>query len=358
MTAAALLSLSILALALMVCLWLVTEPLRAGAPSDPDAPAREGLEAERDRLYTELATLTDERRRPDLERRAALTLRALDALPPAPRPERGGDGRRGRQWALTALGLSALLVGAGAVTFVPRWQLAALPAGEAANVQAVLNLPALRARAERTRTAPDYLAWGRAAFDTSAYDQAVSAYGNTLKLNPRQPEALRRLGILLLTRGEQGGAAPSAGDAAQAALLIRTAAQLAPQEPESQLLLGFALARFGQDQEALRALERYRTLDPQGRDADELISAIRARQTDSDPGLRVYAANCASCHGPAGGGGIGPSLRESVLSRDALRQVTVQGKGAMPGFPQIRGQDLEALLDLLEGWQPGKAAAP
>ncbi|PTA67289.1 c-type cytochrome [Deinococcus arcticus] len=347
MTAAALLSLSVLALTLLLCLWLVLSPLRAGAPEDPDAAERARLDAERERLYTQLQTLDDEAARPALERRAALTLRALDALPPAPRA-----GARLRPLALGTLALAALAVGAGALTVIPRWQLAALNAAEAQNVQATLALPALKTRAERTRQNADYLAWGKAAFDSGRYDEAVSAYGNALKLNPRQPEALRRLGILLLTRGERGSEAPSAQDATQAALLIRTAAQLAPNEAESQLLLGFALARFGEDDGALRALERYRTLDPQGRDADELITAIRARQNESDPGLRVYAANCASCHGPSGGGGVGPSLRQSVLSRDALRQITVQGKGAMPAFPNIRGAELEALLDLLESWQP------
>ncbi|WP_221090587.1 c-type cytochrome [Deinococcus aquaedulcis] len=343
----AVLSVGLLALVLLACLWLVLGPLRAGAPEDPDAAERARLEAERERLYAQLQTLGDEAARPGLERRAALTLRALDALPPVPR-----SGRRVRPLALGLLAVATLAVGAGALTFIPRWQLAALNPAEALNLQATLSLPTLKARAERTRQNADYLAWGKAAFDSGRYDEAVSAYGNALKLNPRQPEALRRLGILLLTRGERGGQAPSAQDATQAALLIRTAAQLAPQEPESQLLLGFALARFGQDEDALRALERYRTLDPQGRDADELITAIRARQNETDPGLRVYAANCASCHGPSGGGGVGPSLRESVLSRDALRQITLQGKGAMPGFPNLRGAELEALLNLLEGWQP------
>ncbi|MCD0163174.1 c-type cytochrome, partial [Deinococcus sp. 6YEL10] len=222
---------------------------------------------------------------------------------------------------------------------------------EAANVQATLRLPGLKAQAEQTGAATDYLAWGKAAFDSSRYDQAVTAYGNALKLDPRQPEALRRLGILLLTRGEQTGQTLSAEDAQRAALLIRTGAQLAPDEPESQLLLGFALARFGQDDQALAALERYRTLDPSGRDADDLITAIRARQNDSDPALRVYAASCASCHGPSGGGGIGPSLRDSALTREAARQVIVQGQGAMPAYPDLKTDDLNALLDLLEGWQ-------
>ena len=79
----------LLALVALACVWLVTEPLRTRTPDDPDAPERARLGAERDRLYAEIAALTDETRRPDLERRAALALRGLDALPPAPRARRG-----------------------------------------------------------------------------------------------------------------------------------------------------------------------------------------------------------------------------------------------------------------------------
>jgi cytochrome c-type biogenesis protein CcmH len=342
-------SVVLLALIGAAALWLVLEPLlRRAAPEDPDAPERARLSAERDRLYGELNALEDEARRPDLERRAALTLRALDALPPASTGQNPG---RSRTLALTGVGVAALLTVAGAVTFIPRWQLASLEGGEAGKVQAVLRLPGLKATAQRTGKNGDYLAWGRAAFDSANYDEAVSAYGNALKLDPRQPEALRRLGILLLTRGEQTGTPMGAEDAQRAALLIRTAAQLAPDEPESQLLLGFALSRFGQDQEALAALERYRTLDPAGRDADDVITALRARLNQSDPALKLYAANCASCHGASGAGGIGPSLRASTLSRAALRSVIVNGKGAMPAYPRLSDAELKLLLDLIEKWQ-------
>ncbi|MDL2345442.1 c-type cytochrome, partial [Deinococcus sp. MIMF12] len=240
----------------------------------------------------------------------------------------------------------------GAVTFVPRWQLAALSPREAQTVQNSLALPELRRRAEASRAVPDYLAWGRAAFDSALYDEASTAYAAALRLDPRQPEALRRLGILLLTRAERGGGELGEEEAGQAFLLVRTAAGLAPDDAESQLFLGFALVRFGQDEAALAALERYRTLNPSGRDADETITAIRARQNESDPGLRVYAASCASCHGANGGGGaLGPSLRVSNLSRDGLRQIILQGKGAMPAYPDLGTDDLNALLDVLERWQ-------
>ncbi|WP_309573511.1 c-type cytochrome [Deinococcus sp.] len=338
-------SVILLGVIVLVALWLVVEPLRRGQVADPEASQRSELTSERDRLYAELAGPVEEARRPDLERRAARTLRSLDGLPPAP----GSGGAR--RLALGGLILAALVTGIAAFTLVPRWQLASLNASEAANVQAVLSLPQLRARAEQTRANADYMAWGKAAFDSGQYDQALTAYGNALKLDPRQPVALRRLGILLLTRGEQSGQQPTEQDSTQAALLVRTAAQLAPNDPESQLLLGFTLARFGQSQDALNALERYRTLRPAGRDADDLITALRARLQQSDPALSVYAASCASCHGPAGGGGIGPNLRVSTLSREAMTAIIRQGKGAMPAYPNLKPADLTLLLNLLEGWQ-------
>ncbi|MFC3834656.1 MULTISPECIES: c-type cytochrome [Deinococcus] len=335
----------VLGLIVLAALYLTLEPLRRGQVADPDAAQRDDLMAERDRLYMELADPAAGDRRPDLERRAARTLRALDALPPA--PGRGGA----RRLALIGTVAALLVTAIAAFTVVPRWQLASLDTGEAANVQAVLDLPQLRATAERTKTNTDYLAWGKAAFDSGTYDQALTAYGNALKLDPRQPVALRRLGILLLTRGEQTGQEISEQDATQAALLVQTAAQLAPSDPESQLLLGYTLARFGQSRDALDALERYRTLSPSGREADELITALRTRLQQSDPALTVYAANCASCHGPAGGGGIGPNLRVSTLTRAAMATIIRQGKGAMPAYPQLSGRDLTLLLTLLEDWQ-------
>ena len=238
----------------------------------------------------------------------------------------------------------------GALSFLPRWQLAALDGAERSAVQSVLSLPGLKQSAQSAGTKGAYLAWGDAAFTSGRYDQASQAYAGALRLDPKQPRALRRLGIMLLTG--QGGPAPSdQKQASQAFLLVRTAAQLAPQDPESQLLLGYALNSFGQGNLALAALERYRSLFPQGREADDLIATLQASRDRSDPGARVYAANCASCHGAAGFGGLGPNLHESRLSRAALKAIILNGKGSMPAYPNIKGAELEALLTRLERWQ-------
>lgn len=322
----------------------VVSPLRARRAADPDANERQRLEDERDALTAELIDLDDDNHRPDLENRAARSLRALDGLPPAPKP--GGVFAP----ALIGVVLAAVVVGVGALSFVPQWQLAALGTGEGTVIKSGLSLPGLQATARRGQTQADYLAWGDAAFTAGQYDQASAAYASALRLDPKQPKALRRLGIMLLTG--QGRSAPtSQQQASQAFLLVRTAAQLAPSDPESQLLLGYALNNFGESKLALAALDRYQSLDPSGREADDLIATLRASTAQNDPASRVYAANCASCHGAGGRGGIGPNLHGSRLSRAALKSVIQNGKGSMPAFPNIKGAELEALLSKLEGWQ-------
>jgi len=339
------LTLALLGLLLIVAALLVLAPLRGSSTADPDAHERSRLEAERDRLFGELRQLTPdtEQRRPELEGRASRVLRSLDGMPPAP------SSKQASGWLWTGLAVAVLLVGVGAFSFIPGWQLRGLNAAEAKTVQTSVRLPGLAARAQASGSVADELSWGKAAFDAGQYDQAASAYAAALKQQPRQPEALRRLGIILLTRNDTATTQAKPND--QAFLLIRTAAQLAPNDPESQLLLGFAFSRYGQDALALTALERYRSLNPQGRDADEMIAALRSRQNSADPGTAVYAANCASCHGAAGGGGIGPSLRMADLTKATVAAVVKNGKGAMPAFPDITGKPLEALLTLVDGWQ-------
>jgi cytochrome c-type biogenesis protein CcmH len=339
------LTLILLALLLVAAAFLVLAPLRQTGLSDPDALQRSELESERERLFAELRGLTPaaEGRRPELEGRAARVLRSLDGMPPAP------SSKLPALWLWGGLAMVAVLVGVGAFSFIPSWQLGGLNSAEAQTVKTSVRLPGLAALAQKSGSVADELAWGKAAFDAGQYDQASAAYAAALKQNPRQPEALRRLGIILLTKDDAQGQAAKPND--QAFLLIRTAAQLAPTDSESQLLLGFALSRYGQDALALSALERYRSLNPQGRDADQLIATLRSRQNSADPGIAVYAANCASCHGAAGGGGIGPSLLRAGLTRESVALITKNGKGAMPAFPQISGKSLDALLALVEGWQ-------
>jgi len=55
-------------------------------------------------------------------------------------------------------------------------------------------------------------------------------------------------------------------------------------------------------------------------------------------GATLYAANCARCHGAAGGGGIGPSLANVAATfPDVENQITFvsNGGGGMPRFGDL-----------------------
>ncbi|HEY8217387.1 MAG TPA: cytochrome c [Acidimicrobiia bacterium] len=56
----------------------------------------------------------------------------------------------------------------------------------------------------------------------------------------------------------------------------------------------------------------------------------------TSPGASIYAANCATCHGNAGQGGVGPVLAGKVVSKfpDAADQIAIvkDGRGGMPSF--------------------------
>src|SRR5690606_11980059 len=59
---------------------------------------------------------------------------------------------------------------------------------------------------------------------------------------------------------------------------------------------------------------------------------------------KIYAANCASCHGGNLSGGVGPGLTDvgSRLSQDEILAVIQNGKGIMQGNI-IKGEDADAV---------------
>jgi mono/diheme cytochrome c family protein len=72
----------------------------------------------------------------------------------------------------------------------------------------------------------------------------------------------------------------------------------------------------------------------------------------SDPvlaeGQQLYLANCASCHGRSGGGGLGPKLSGVVATRypniDDQKAVIVNGQGSMPAFKtRFTAEQLDAV---------------
>ena len=55
---------------------------------------------------------------------------------------------------------------------------------------------------------------------------------------------------------------------------------------------------------------------------------------NTDSGQRIYAANCANCHGPKALGGVGPCLvGKAILAHpEAYHKVVRKGLRRMPGF--------------------------
>ena len=71
---------------------------------------------------------------------------------------------------------------------------------------------------------------------------------------------------------------------------------------------------------------------------------------DLELGERVFARNCASCHGRDGGGGVGPKLADGrVVERypnpSDHRAVVVNGRGVMPRWgDKLSDQEIDAVV--------------
>ena len=90
-----------------------------------------------------------------------------------------------------------------------------------------------------------------------------------------------------------------------------------------------------------------------GGDAENPTAPRREAGTtggDLDLGERVFARNCASCHGRDGGGGVGPKLADGrVVERYAdpsdHRAIVVNGRGAMPPWgDKLSDQEIDAVV--------------
>ncbi|QQQ03686.1 c-type cytochrome [Lysobacter enzymogenes] len=80
--------------------------------------------------------------------------------------------------------------------------------------------------------------------------------------------------------------------------------------------------------------------------------AAPAIAQDSAAGAKLYAANCASCHGPnrAGMGEMFPALTDVGKRLDAkkIKERIKTGGGLMPPFGQLSEKDLEDLTVFLK----------
>ncbi|MEN2981774.1 MAG: tetratricopeptide repeat protein [Thermus sp.] len=318
-----------LVLLLLGLLWAL-RPLLGPKEPFPEPPRREELLKELSVLQEEVAALEGEERKLALARMVELE-RALEGWrPPEPRPFNPLP-------VALALGV-VLLLGVG----LWRYSLPRLP-GETTVTQRAeaRELKALQDKARRTGAVEDLLAWGRRAYEVQAWDQAAEAYLEVLKKDPRNVEAVRRVGILLFMGGRLE----------EAEMFLQIAQHADPKAAEGWLFLGNLYFQKGENGAAIAAWERYLEVGGEARERVEgLIAMAKAQAQGAKDGPSVYQARCALCHGAQGEGGVGPRLKGNPIlkSPEAVREIVLKGRGQMPPVP-LGEEELKTLLDYLAG---------
>lgn len=313
---------------LLLGLYLALRPLFGPKDPFPEPPRREELLRELAVLREEVGALEGEEKKLALARMVELE-RALEGWrPPEPRP-------------FNPLPV-ALVLGAVVLLGVGLWRytLPRLP-GETTVTQRqeARELKALSEKARRTGAVEDLLAWGRKAYELEAFDQAAEAYLEVLKKDPRNVEAVRRVGILLFMGGRLE----------EAQMFLEIAQHADPKAAEGWLFLGNLYFQKGQMPEAVAAWEKYLEAGGEARERVEgLIAMAKAQAQGGEDGRSVYEARCAACHGLQGEGGVGPRLKGNPILKvpEAVREIVLQGRGTMPAVP-LSEEELKALLDYL-----------
>jgi mono/diheme cytochrome c family protein len=310
-------------------LFLALRPLLGPKEPFPEPPRREELLEELEVLKREVEALEGQEKKLALARMVELE-RALEGYrPPEPRP-------------FNPLPV-ALVLGAVVLLGVGLWRytLPRLPGETTVTARAeARELKALSDKAKKTGAVEDLLAWGRKAFELKAFDQAAEAYLEVLKKDPKNVEAVRRVGILLFMSGRPE----------EARLFLEIAQHAEPMAAEGWLFLGNLYFQEGRYQEAIAAWEKYLEVGGEARERVQgLIAMARAQAQGGKDGKSVYQARCAACHGARGEGGVGPRLQGNPIlkAKEAVREIVLQGRGKMPAVP-LSEAELKALLDYLD----------
>jgi cytochrome c-type biogenesis protein CcmH/NrfG len=350
-------------LGLALTVYALRPGLRRGQTQSPSEVARLELEEERDTIYKHIRDLemeheqglvdaTDyQRLRLRDETRAALILEKIADLPPAP-PPRDAQSVSRPVWPF-ALGV-LVLAGVGALAAnafaVPPLQMLALRPGEVETYRLGRELNVLEAKlTAEAHTNPDgpttetLLEYGEAAWKLQDYARAATAYGAILRRDPRNAMAVRRYGIILFFSGQNN---------AQALELLRASIRLEP-SAEAYMTIGNLLFSQQDAKGAIDAWEKYLEIAPPaeaGR-VPELIAAARKQLGTSDPGERLFAQNCASCHGANAQGLVGPNLKTSANAKDrafVTNQIMKGSKNAkMPAFTKFNQSELQDLVSYI-----------
>lgn len=93
-----------------------------------------------------------------------------------------------------------------------------------------------------------------------------------------------------------------------------------------------------------------------------LLALLPALSAQAGDGARLYAQNCAACHGERGSGGIGvplalPSIR-ALTTEDYLRRTIRHGRPGrvMPAFASLSDAEVDAIVAHMGSWNPGPPA--
>jgi mono/diheme cytochrome c family protein len=339
--------------------WYALRPaMRWAEMSTPAQTERLELEEERDTIYKHIRDLETEhdqglvdetdyqRLRLRDETRAALLLEKVADLPPAPRRDAQAAVRPAWPVALAVLALAGVGALAANAFAVPPLQMLALRPNEVETYRLGRDVNALEERVTAEAkanpdgpTTPTLLEYGEAAWKLQDYAKAATAYSAILRRDPRNAIAVRRYGIVLFFSGQNKLALE----------LLRASIRLEP-SPEAYMTIGNLLFSQQDAKGAIDAWQSYLKIAPPaeaGR-VPELIAAARKQLGASDPGERLFAQNCASCHGANAQGLVGPNLKTSINAKDrafVTNQITNGSKNAkMPAFTTFSPTELQDLI--------------
>ncbi|MCS7058597.1 MAG: tetratricopeptide repeat protein [Meiothermus sp.] len=322
----------ILALLLILALVYALLPFRGRPLPFPANPRPEELRAELEVLRTQAKEAQGEERKRLLAQMVRLERQLGEMGQENPAP------RRPNPLVLGGAVGGLLLLGMGLWAYtVPR-----LP-GETlvTNRSEAQILGRLQRQAEASGQAADWLAFANKAYELQDFERALRGYLRVVEKEPRNPVAVRRLGILLFMSGRP----------AEGAQALQLAVQADPHEPEGWLFLGNAYFQMGRYAEAISAWEGYLKAGGEARErVENLIETAKSQLGAGSTGQQVYLSRCAACHGAEAQGGLGPRLKGNPVLRvpEAVREVVQKGRGQMPAIP-LSEAEMTALLQYLSG---------
>jgi len=93
-----------------------------------------------------------------------------------------------------------------------------------------------------------------------------------------------------------------------------------------------------------------------------LLTACAPDPSDAVTGAEIFAANCASCHGPDGGGNIGLPLNDSAFatkySLGEITAIVTNGVLTMPAYgTKLSAAQIDAVIAYILGGFVDPAAA-